>query len=140
MVSLVGEIITSSINANMFTYEVAPIFNLMEDSILALMRQYCGWTNKESPLENGDGLLAPGGAISNLYALLAARHHTFPDIKTSGYRDGPRPAILISKHVGLIETEPFSRRQSITLFLLVSLFNQACSSNTGHWNGPCLRD
>ena len=45
MISLVGEIITSSVNANMFTYEVAPVFNLMEESVLAHMRRCCGWSN-----------------------------------------------------------------------------------------------
>ncbi len=99
MISLVGEIITSSVNTNMFTYEVAPVFNLMEESVLAHMRQCCGWSNDESSSKNGDGVLAPGGAISNLYAVLAARQYAFPEIKQSGIRDGIRPAMVISKHV-----------------------------------------
>ncbi|CAF1085326.1 unnamed protein product [Adineta steineri] len=98
MISFVGEIITSSINANMFTYEVAPVFNLMEESILAHMREYCGWTNTNSPLNNGDGVLAPGGAVSNLYAVLAARHYAYPNIKKSGIREDLRLAMIISKH------------------------------------------
>ena len=103
MISLVGEMITSSINANMFTYEVAPVFNLMEESILALMRHHCGWSNEQEPTtNNGDGLLAPGGALSNLYAVLAARHHTFPDIKEYGFQKGQRPAMIISRHVRLL--------------------------------------
>ncbi|CAF1450923.1 unnamed protein product [Adineta ricciae] len=98
MISLVGEIITSSINANMFTYEVAPVFNLMEESVLAHMRQYCGWSNGSASAKKGDGVLAPGGAVSNLYAVLAARHYAFPEIKVSGIRNGLRPAMIISKH------------------------------------------
>ena len=104
MISLVGEMITSSINANMFTYEVAPVFNLMEESILKLMRQHCGWSNEQDPsLSNGDGLLAPGGALSNLYAVLAARHHAFPEIKEHGFQKGQRPAMIISKHVCVLQ-------------------------------------
>jgi glutamate decarboxylase len=103
MISLVGEIITSSVNANMFTYEVAPVFNLMEESVLAHMRQYCGWSNNELSSKNGDGVLAPGGAVSNLYAVLAARHYAFPEIKKYGIRDGLRPAMIISKHVRMFE-------------------------------------
>jgi glutamate decarboxylase len=102
MISLVGEIITSSVNANMFTYEVAPVFNLMEESVLAHMRQCCGWPTDELTSKNGDGVLAPGGAVSNLYAVLAARHYAFPDIKKHGIRDGLRPAMIISKHVRIL--------------------------------------
>ncbi len=102
VISLVGEFISSSANANMFTYEVAPIFNLMEESVLTHMRRYCGWSNHESSTKNGDGVLAPGGAVSNLYAVLAARHYAFPEIKKSGIRDGIRPAMVISKHVKLL--------------------------------------
>ncbi|CAF4942259.1 unnamed protein product [Rotaria sp. Silwood1] len=98
MISLVGEIITAAVNANMFTYEVAPVFNLMEESILAHMRRCCGWTNKESLLKNGDGVLAPGGALSNLYAVLAARHYAYPQIKKYGIQAGLHPAMVISKH------------------------------------------
>jgi glutamate decarboxylase len=105
MISLVGEIITSAVNANMFTYEVAPVFNLMEESILAHMRRCCGWSSDELSSKNGDGVLAPGGAVSNLYAVLAARHYAFPEIKKSGIRDGLRPAMIISKHVKLFENK-----------------------------------
>ncbi|CAF2354770.1 unnamed protein product [Rotaria sp. Silwood2] len=104
IISLVGEIITASINANMFTYEVAPVFNLMEESILAHMRQYCGWSNENSLLKNGDGVLAPGGALSNLYAVLAARHYAYPQIKKYGIQDGLHPAMVISKHVRMCNT------------------------------------
>lgn len=102
MISLVGEMITSAVNANMFTYEVAPVFNLMEESVLDHMRRCCGWPTDESTLKNGDGVLAPGGAVSNLYAVLAARHYAFPEIKKSGIRNGIRPAMIISKHVKLL--------------------------------------
>ncbi|CAF2104078.1 unnamed protein product [Rotaria magnacalcarata] len=97
-ISLVGEMITSTINANMFTYEVAPVFNLMEESVLTHMRDCCGWPTQEPLSKNGDGVLAPGGALSNLYAVLAAKHYAFPQIKKGGIRDGLRPAMVISKH------------------------------------------
>ncbi|CAF3054873.1 unnamed protein product [Rotaria socialis] len=102
-ISLVGEMITSTINANMFTYEVAPVFNLMEESVLTHMRDCCGWP-KQGPLsKNGDGVLAPGGALSNLYAVLAAKHYAFPQIKKGGIQNGLRPAMVISKHVRIFK-------------------------------------
>ena len=65
----------------MFTYEIAPVFILMENVVLSHMRKIIG---KE--FENGDSILAPGGSISNLYAFLGARHKMFPDYKELGAR------------------------------------------------------
>ena len=36
-----------------FTYEIAPVFTLIEDVILTKMRQLVGW-------DDGDGIFAPG--------------------------------------------------------------------------------
>ena len=38
-----------------FTYEIAPVFTLMEDIVLRKMRESIGWENGE-----GDGIFAPG--------------------------------------------------------------------------------
>jgi len=38
-----------------FTYEIAPVFTLIEDVILTKMRQLIGWTDG-----HGDGIFAPG--------------------------------------------------------------------------------
>lgn len=51
----------------------------MEVDILKKLREKIGWTNGE-----GDGAFAPGGAHCNLLALLAARHHLFPEIRKEG--------------------------------------------------------
>ncbi|CAF1259595.1 unnamed protein product [Didymodactylos carnosus] len=91
MLSLAAEIITSTTNSNMFTYEVAPVYNCMEETVLRYMRELCGW-------KNGDGVLAPGGAVSNLYAVLTARHYAYPDIKQRGVMNSPRTVMIISKH------------------------------------------
>ena len=40
-----------------FTYEIAPVFTLMEDIVLTKMRECIGWENGE-----GDGIFAPGGS------------------------------------------------------------------------------
>ncbi|KAL1132080.1 hypothetical protein AAG570_010038 [Ranatra chinensis] len=77
IVSMAGEWLTATANTNMFTYEIAPVFILMESVVLNKMRQIIGW-------KHGDSILAPGGSISNLYAFLAARHHMFPGYKEKG--------------------------------------------------------
>ncbi|UXI17985.1 hypothetical protein NH340_JMT03928 [Sarcoptes scabiei] len=77
IVSLAGEWLTAAANTNMFTYEIAPIFILMEHEVLKKMRTIIGFND-------GESILAPGGAISNLYAVIVARQKMFPEYKTNG--------------------------------------------------------
>ncbi|XP_017009642.2 glutamate decarboxylase [Drosophila takahashii] len=77
LISMAGEWLTATANTNMFTYEIAPVFILMENVVLTKMREIIGWSG-------GDSILAPGGSISNLYAFLAARHKMFPNYKEHG--------------------------------------------------------
>lgn len=42
-----------------FTYEIAPVFVLMEQITLRKMREIIGWSNKD-----GDGIFSPGGFFS----------------------------------------------------------------------------
>lgn len=66
---VVGDWLVSVLNANSHTFEVAPVFTLMETELL----------KKFSNIIGGDfagkceGLFVPGGSISNLYALQLAR-------------------------------------------------------------------
>ena len=62
--------------------------------VLKKMRDIIGFSQ-------GDSILAPGGSISNMYALLCARHKFFPDYKTKGTRamDQDRIAIYTSAQV-----------------------------------------
>ncbi len=53
IVSLAGEWLTAVANTNMFTYEIAPVFILMENACLAKMRHIIGF-------HTGDSILAPG--------------------------------------------------------------------------------
>ena len=53
IVSMAGEWLTATANTNMFTYEIAPVFILMENECLTRMREIIGFTS-------GDSTLAPG--------------------------------------------------------------------------------
>merc|ERR550534_3416672 len=56
------------------------------------MREVIGW-------EEGDSILAPGGSISNMYAVIIARHKQFPEHKQKGMRTIPAQLICYtSKH------------------------------------------
>nr|XP_023028284.1 glutamate decarboxylase [Leptinotarsa decemlineata] len=79
LISMAGEWLTATANTNMFTYEIAPVFILMENVVMTHMREIIGKNWRK-----GDSILAPGGSISNLYAFLAARHKMFPNYKEKG--------------------------------------------------------
>lgn len=45
----------------------------------------------------------PGGAISNMYAMLLARFKMFPEVKEKGMSSVPRLAAFTSEHVSVPE-------------------------------------
>lgn len=73
---LVGQWLTDALNPSVYTYEVSPVFILMEETVLRQMRSIVGWENG-----NGDGLFSPGGSISNGYGISCARYKFTPDVK-----------------------------------------------------------
>lgn len=115
---MAGEWLTATANTNMFTYEIAPVFILMEHVVLQKMRELIGWNG-------GDSILAPGGSISNLYAFLAARHKMFPAYKERGLAAiGGQLVMFTSDQVRLILFITFSISSVInqTLFLYKSIY------------------
>ncbi|XP_014046872.1 glutamate decarboxylase 1 isoform X2 [Salmo salar] len=93
IIGLAGEWLTSTANTNMFTYEIAPVFVLMEQLTLKKMREIIGWPSGE-----GDGIFSPGGAISNMYSVMIARYKYFPEVKTKGMSAAPRLVLFTSEH------------------------------------------
>ncbi|XP_053907644.1 cysteine sulfinic acid decarboxylase isoform X4 [Cuculus canorus] len=55
--ALTGRFITETLNTSQATYEIAPVFVLMEEVLLAKLREMVGWSD-------GDGIFAPGGRWS----------------------------------------------------------------------------
>ena len=66
----------------------------MEDLVFDHMISKIGWSA-------GDGTFAPGGTISNLYALLLARYKFDPRVKTEGVHLH-KFVVFTSEHVSLI--------------------------------------
>ncbi|XP_029442995.1 glutamate decarboxylase 1-like [Rhinatrema bivittatum] len=93
IVGLAGEWLTATANTNMFTYEIAPVFIVMEEIILKKMHELVGWGENEA-----DGIFSPGGTISNLYSVLVARYKYFPDVKTKGMMALPQIVLFVSEH------------------------------------------
>ncbi|KAI4470731.1 glutamate decarboxylase-related [Holotrichia oblita] len=89
---LVGQWLTDSLNASVYTYEVSPIFSLMEEVVLREMRVLVGF-----PDGKGDGIFAPGGSIANGYAIHCARHKLNPNVKENGIHSLPRLVLYTSE-------------------------------------------
>lgn len=86
---ILGEWMTAVLNTSMYTYESAPVGTLVELKLIDEMNAAVGFTH-------GDGVMAPGGSISNLMALLCARHVKFPGVKEQGLPGGCLPSIFHS--------------------------------------------
>ncbi|XP_021499177.1 cysteine sulfinic acid decarboxylase isoform X2 [Meriones unguiculatus] len=88
--ALAGRVITESLNTSQYTYEIAPVFVLMEEEVLKKLRALVGWTS-------GDGVFCPGGSFSNIYAMNLARFQRYPDCKQRGLRALPPLVLFTSK-------------------------------------------
>ncbi|NXI13537.1 CSAD decarboxylase, partial [Irena cyanogastra] len=88
--ALAGRFLTETLNTSPYTYEVAPVLLLMEEQVLAKLRELVGWSS-------GDGIFAPGGSISNMLAMNVARFQRFPESRRRGNWDLPRLGLFASQ-------------------------------------------
>jgi len=87
--ALAGEWLVSMCNTNAHTYEVAPVFTLVERAVVKRLGELNGWSG-------ADGLSTPGGSASNLYGMHMAAHAADPDRRTRGARGGPELCAFVS--------------------------------------------
>ncbi|KAF6118164.1 cysteine sulfinic acid decarboxylase [Phyllostomus discolor] len=73
-----------------YTYEIAPVFVLMEEEVLKKLRALVGWSS-------GDGVFCPGGSIANMYAMNLARYQRYPDCKQRGLQALPPLALFTTE-------------------------------------------
>lgn len=50
-------------------------------------------------IPDGDGIFSPGGSLSMLYGLVAARYQAFPEVKSKGMRGLPEFVVFTSEDV-----------------------------------------
>ena len=75
-----AEYVVSVLNTNSHVYHVSPVFSVMERECVKF------FGNKfKMPLETIDGILCPGGSMSIMMSLLAARHEKFPHVRMDGW-------------------------------------------------------
>lgn len=72
-----AEWITTALNTSQYTFEVAPIFTLIEKEIIKKCLQLFGFSS-------GDGVFCAGGSLSNMYGIHSARFSKYPNSKTEG--------------------------------------------------------
>jgi glutamate/tyrosine decarboxylase-like PLP-dependent enzyme len=76
----VAEMVIALLNTHSHVYHVAPVFSVMEVECIKLIGEVFGF--KEDDI---DGTLNPGGSMSNMMAMLAARHEHFPHVRNKGW-------------------------------------------------------
>ncbi|EDW18723.1 cysteine sulfinic acid decarboxylase [Drosophila mojavensis] len=85
---LAGSWLTEALNTSSYTFEVAPVFSLVETEVISAVCRLAGYSH-------GDGIFAPGGSASNMYGLVLARYKRIPSVKSSGMF-GIRPLVIFT--------------------------------------------
>jgi glutamate decarboxylase len=96
-ISVAGDWLGSALNTTGATFEVAPVFTLMESAVLHKLGRFAGYVTEDSdPMPAlPPGMFCPGGSVGTLFALHLARHQHQPDIAQRG-SNGDRLIIFVS--------------------------------------------
>ena len=86
-----GNYVSEMLNTNSYTYEVAPVFSIVEKVVVEYAAKKMGF------YENSAGLTVPGGSVANMYGMVLARHRKFPEIKKTGLKSVPQLVIYTSE-------------------------------------------
>uniref|UniRef100_A0A182TAP6 Glutamate decarboxylase n=1 Tax=Anopheles maculatus TaxID=74869 RepID=A0A182TAP6_9DIPT len=86
---LTGSWITEALNTSQYTFEVGPTFTLIEDAVIEKCLRLFDFGD-------GDGILCPGGSMSNMYGMVAARYRTVPDVKRTGVTNLAQPLVVLT--------------------------------------------
>jgi len=68
--------LSDALNTNNHTFEVAPVFIMVEKALMRYTMLKFGWDP-----EQGDGITAPGGSSANFYGMVLARYRLIPGNK-----------------------------------------------------------
>jgi len=88
---LVGQYVTSTVGGATHTFEVAPVFTVMERECLDKIIKVAGFP------QNSDGLFVPGGSMGNMYSLHLARWKKMGErVKKEGLYNMKPLAVFVS--------------------------------------------
>ncbi len=88
--STMAEWITSVLNTSMYTYEVGPLFTLMEEYVYECLAKQVWWEG------HIDGMMLPWWSNSNLNAMQMARYAHNPELHKSGLYGNKKLYVLTS--------------------------------------------
>ncbi len=89
--SFIADLLISLLNTSMYTYEVAPVFSLIEKEVVTQLGAKIWGVGK------GDGVFTAGGSMSNMNALFLARQHHLKQAKQLGLCYEKPIAIFVSE-------------------------------------------
>lgn len=90
--ALLGSWLTETFNTQAYTYEVAPVFSLIESFLIKhIAVDLAGYSPDEY-----DGTMQAGGSIGNMYGLNLARYRLEPSVKTTGLRGQTEAGRLVA--------------------------------------------
>ena len=92
-VAVVGDFLGAALNTTNATYEVAPVFTMMERAVLVRLAGLVGFD--VDPDGAAPGLFCAGGSLAGMIALQLARHRADPDVTRRGVTGAPA-AIFVS--------------------------------------------
>lgn len=92
-VGQVAELVATVLNTCVHVYHVSPVFSVMEVEAVKIFGRRIGY--EESTI---DGVLSPGGTMSNMLAFLAARNEKFPHVRRQGWKVEDRPVAFTAAH------------------------------------------
>lgn len=75
--ALAGEILAAALNNSLHTYKAAGLQVLIEQVVIEELCRQTGFAS-------GEGILTPGGSLSNLVAMAVARNEALPDVRDDG--------------------------------------------------------
>ncbi len=81
-IAVLGDVASVLANVPMHTFKASGVQVLIERAVLRRMGELAG-------MPSGDGIVVPGGSLSNLAAMLLARNHAFPAAREHGLPGGP---------------------------------------------------
>ncbi|XP_025160505.1 LOW QUALITY PROTEIN: cysteine sulfinic acid decarboxylase-like [Harpegnathos saltator] len=90
---LAGSWLTDALNTSQYTYEVAPVFTLIERELIEKTLALVGYPR----IPQADGVMSPGGSISNMYGMVLARYKLLPEVKRKGLSGYPPLACFTSE-------------------------------------------
>jgi glutamate/tyrosine decarboxylase-like PLP-dependent enzyme len=99
--ALAGDWIAAALNTTGATFEMAPVFTLMELHLLRRLAELAGLplaTHSPDQPPPRAGLMLAGGSLSNLHALQLARDRVAPQVREQGAVAGPRFCVFTSDH------------------------------------------